>query len=326
MAFLGCAGGLPDGLLDALRACIDKDRPDRLADLLPMTRSDQLDQHNLLHQASWAGHTACVHLLLQHGADANLAHRKNGCTALHLAHLCQEVAGNPGETVAELVEAGADIDSEGSAKCGRTALEHAVQHQKLGMLQALTRHKARINLRALLIGVDVGCPDILRAMLEAGAEIGRANRGFWGPPLSKLIRSSDQLPPTSLMLMFQYLVEATVCKPRRVATKSMVTELKMLSRVGPPDYSLCLYRSCILNGLAPGISRVVGTQLGHLIEPGLVDEHVTSLQDICVSRIRSLLCAHRNVMFGLQILQLPLRLSDKIRLNHVFTSVLTEQS
>lgn len=143
---MGCMGSrLRDSVLLAAEEAIKDGEPGRLESLLNdpgllgssgLTCRELASRH-LLHQAAWLGHTACVRLLLKHGAQVDQPHRKNGCTPLHMAHLCTIDNTDPANTVRTLMEAGADINSLGSNKCGRHALYHAIQYQRLDSVQVL---------------------------------------------------------------------------------------------------------------------------------------------------------------------------------------------
>ena len=79
------------------------------------------------NQAAWFGFPRCVRMLLAHGADPEVPHRKNGCTPLHLAHFCTIDDTHPGGTIEALRNAGACVNNRGGVKCGKRAIDHAIQ-------------------------------------------------------------------------------------------------------------------------------------------------------------------------------------------------------
>jgi len=154
MALMGCVGSRArEALLLAAEDAVKESSAPRLQALLTAPgpggadglSAGELGQRHLLHQAAWLGHTACVRLLLDHGAVADEPHRKNGCTPLHLAHFCTIDNTDPAKTIRALTDAGADINNPGSAKCGRRPIDHAIQHQRLGSVRVLLSHGSQVN-------------------------------------------------------------------------------------------------------------------------------------------------------------------------------------
>jgi len=78
MALMGCVGSRArEALLLAAEEAVKESAAKRLEALLMapgpggsdgLSASDVAQRH-LLHQAAWLGHTACVRLLLEHGAE-----------------------------------------------------------------------------------------------------------------------------------------------------------------------------------------------------------------------------------------------------------------
>jgi len=78
MALMGCVGSRArEALLLAAEEAVKESAAKRLEALLTapgpggsdgLSASDVAQRH-LLHQAAWLGHTACVRLLLEHGAE-----------------------------------------------------------------------------------------------------------------------------------------------------------------------------------------------------------------------------------------------------------------
>jgi ankyrin repeat protein len=153
MALMGCIGSRArEALLLAAEEAVKESAASRLEALLVAPgpggadglSASELGQRHLLHQAAWLGHTACVRLLLEHGAPVDEPHRKNGCTPLHLAHFCTIDDTDPARTIRALTDAGADINNPGSTKCGRHPIDHAVQHQRLDSVRVLLSHGSQV--------------------------------------------------------------------------------------------------------------------------------------------------------------------------------------
>ena len=78
MALMGCVGSRArEALLLAAEEAVKESAAKRLEALLTAPgpggsdglSASELAQRHLLHQAAWLGHTACVRLLLEHGAE-----------------------------------------------------------------------------------------------------------------------------------------------------------------------------------------------------------------------------------------------------------------
>lgn len=149
MALRSCVGPrINEPLLNAIEEAVKDSALSRLHSLLSAgeATAEELAYKSVLHQAAWLGHTACVRLLLDHGALPDEPHRKNGCTPLHLAHFCTVLDDtNPGPTIRTLVAAGADINSPGGRRCGKVPIDHAIQHQKFDSVQVLLTEGAQVG-------------------------------------------------------------------------------------------------------------------------------------------------------------------------------------
>lgn len=112
------------GDCEALAALVDDD-PQLLG-------ARDADGSTPLHCASWKGHLAAVHLLLQRGADVHAVNANDhwGTTPLHAA-----AHANHREVVRALLEHGADPDSRDGS--GATPLAHTEFHRATAAAKVL---------------------------------------------------------------------------------------------------------------------------------------------------------------------------------------------
>jgi ankyrin repeat protein len=131
-------------------------------------------QETPLQLAVTAGHVAMTKFLLAKGADTD-ARDANGRTALMLAasrgHL---------ETMQALLAAGAKPDLEDES--GRTALSYAAERGHLETVKSLLAAKADPNAGKVLplhLAIHAKAAGVVQALLEAGADAGRAGQVTW---------------------------------------------------------------------------------------------------------------------------------------------------
>lgn len=336
---LACTGGrLPDTLLHAIEESIQEDVPHRLEQLLAndIVSSEDINKKNFLHQAAWCGFGGCVKVLLSHGADPNRPHRKNGCTALHLAHFCKTTVTNPKATIDLLVKAGARINCRGDVrKCGIPAMEHAIQHQRLDAVNELIAHNAVISLKAVLLSVEIARADILDLLLVSGGNCGhkRSPIHYWGTAFQKCLSIKIKKPKIWYKTMFISLAEASVCSPCNTKSQSNISdeELELLSfdlhntihctlsslAGDHPDLSLNLFVYLLRNGYRPDADVIAFVdQTLHVDYKVEYQSTTPSLKDLCVRQLRSCLSRCGNIVYGLRRLKLPTRVENLVLLRY----------
>lgn len=344
MALIGCVGARAahEALLLAVEEAVKEDSAARLETLLADVPSHmtghELNRKNLLHQAAWLGYPGCVRILLANGAHPDQPHRKNGCTPLHLAHFCTIEDTSPALTIHALLNAGANVNNAGSHKCGKCALEHAIQHQRLDAVRVLISAGASISLQSVLIAIDVANPQIVQLLLLAGGQCGRTvvAVAYWSQALHRVIYAPLKCPKECYKSMFKLLTQATVCAPtlpdeedeergasgeakggrrvRLLTHKLMIeNELKVIAR----DYvelAQYLYATLLRNGLVPAdTTRAFVRGLG--LAPDWYEEYTASaapLQDLSIRVLRNRLYTSGNIMYGIRRLTIPSRIADMI--------------
>ena len=126
--------------------------------------------------AASKGHTECIRILLQAGADVNAIGYKNH-TALTLSCLHRRC-----ESVQLLIESGADVNL--SLDHG-AALHVAVSEGSLTIVNILLRAGANVNVvdldyqTALMVAVMKGNLGCVKLLFQAGAEVRRDRYGYY---------------------------------------------------------------------------------------------------------------------------------------------------
>ncbi|XP_019481764.1 PREDICTED: B-cell lymphoma 3 protein [Hipposideros armiger] len=139
-----------------------------------------LDRHGqtAAHLACEHRSPACLRSLLDSAAPGTVdleARNYDGLTALHVA-----VNTECHEAVLLLLERGADIDAV-DIKSGRSPLIHAVENNKLSMVQLLLQHGANVNAQmysgssALHSASGRGLLHLVRMLVRSGADSGLKN-------------------------------------------------------------------------------------------------------------------------------------------------------
>jgi len=128
-----------------------------------------------LFLAAESGHTACVQILLAHGADPLLS-RKDSSHPLHAASLQGHVP-----CISLLLAQGANMDAR--TIMGETALHWAVKGGHTEAVKELLNWDAEVELKdntdstALHWAADYGYADIVQLLLDAGADVHA--QGMW---------------------------------------------------------------------------------------------------------------------------------------------------
>ena len=282
---------------------------------------EDINRAHLLHTAAWLGHTHCVQLLIEHGADPDQPHRKNGCTPLHLANFCTVDESHPKTTINALTDAGADVNSQGGEKCGIRAIDHAIQHQKFDSARELIVRGSTLSLQSLLTAVDVVNPELVELLLISGAQCGKMlpSIRLWGQPLNRVISTPLKSPRECYKRMFTIVVQATVCQPilsAQPAKSEKSTIEEDIKRVLEGNASVASYLlvHLIRNSFRPSQSLL---EACHEKCPGLewVDQFlssVPSMKDLCIRHVRSRLYLYGNIMYALEMLGVPQNLKDII--------------
>lgn len=331
---MGCTGS-QGTCLQAVEEAVKENALTRLSTLLAEARIsvNELDRKNLLHQAAWLGYPTCVRMLLETGTAPDEPHRKNGCTPLHLAHFCTVGETNPGPTIQTLVDAGASVNNPGSDKCGRLALDHAIQHQRLDSVNALLKAGSEISLQSILSAIDVASPQILHLLLTAGGDCGSHlnTTVFWGRPLNRVMYAPLKGPKECYRQMFNMLVQATVCRPcamYEVNGEEVGTEENNASASGPTSYpmieselkalakdcsdpTIYLYSHLIRNGYVP--SESIRNFMATITDTVWVDGYFKQpppLRDLCMRVSRSYIYTCGNIIYGVEKLKVPPRIRD----------------
>ena len=333
MAFLGCMGSRSqEALLKAVEEAVKENSHSRLRGLLGDDiglNAAVIDRKHLLHQAAWLGYPRCVQLLLENGANPDKHHRKNGCTPLHLAHFCTVEETNPKPTIEALLSFGASVNNLGSHKCGKHAIDHAIQHQRLDSLEILLAANSTVLLQSLLIAIDVANPQIAELLLNAGGQCGRMleNVLYWGQPLHRVLYSPRKEPKQCYKEMVKLFVQASLCKPIPQVTASsepstqmsnqhlmIESELRMMSR-DYVDLAHYVFGYLLRNGFQPSDS--IKTFMTHIGEIEWMDNYLcqpVNLRDLCIRVVRSYTYLSGNVIYGVSKLSLPQRIQDLILL------------
>ena len=345
MALIGCVGSRAhEALLSACEEAIREDSVSRLETILfeaPQLTGEDLNRKCLLHQASWLGYTGCVRLLISYGANPDAPHRKNGCTPLHLAHFCTIEDTSPVQTIQALTDAGANVNNAGSHKCGKCAIDHAIQHQRLDAVQALIDAGSNASLQSVLIAIDVANPQIIELLLLAGGDCGERldSTRFWSQALHRVIYTPLKCPKECYKSMFKLLTQATVANPiakeeepvelepeeggavggtptkkKRTQTYKLMieNELKVMAK----DYielSQYLYAMLIRNGFFP--TESIKGFMGGLGDIPWVEDYLTSpptLRDLTIRVVRACMYQSGNIVYGISKLDLPTRVKDMI--------------
>ena len=338
MALSGCVGSrLNDALLQTIEEAIKNDLSGKLENLLSdyAIPSGEINRKNLLHKATWLGFSKCVAVLLQHGADPNWPHRKNGCTPLHLAHMNTIDGTSPVFTVTALINAGASVNNKGSSKCGKIALDHAIEHQRLDSVQSLIDARCMITFQSVLNAIDIGNPQILKLLLISGGSCGNSldDTFFWGKALNRVINMPLKCPKEWYKSMFKLLADATVCFPivrgslekddlldsyanfHRIKLKNkhhsaIENELKVMAS-DYVDLTQYLYSFMIRNGYTPNES--VKSYMSGLGKIDWINDYISkpaTLKDSAVRVLRSCLNRSGNILYGMKMLAVPNRLND----------------
>ncbi|KAJ6437571.1 hypothetical protein O9K51_09777 [Purpureocillium lavendulum] len=156
--------------------------------LLQLGYSPGLKDNHLytpLWYAALAGHKSAVKLLLEAGADANVAApRFCGLTAL-------QVAAKEGrlDVLKELLAAGADVNASAAKLAGRTAVQAAAESGHLEVVNELLSAGADVNAAAVNVkgrtalqaAAEGGHLDVIEKLLTAGADINAAG----GPKIGR---------------------------------------------------------------------------------------------------------------------------------------------
>lgn len=323
MAFGSCVGARSyEALLQAVDEAVRDDVPARLERLLASVPAEALEGRHVLHQAAWLGHVGCVRLLLEHGADPEQSHRRNGCTPLHLAHFCTIEDSSPEQTIRALVAAGASVNSPGGRLCGMVSLDHAIQHQRQDSIEALLQAGAHVALPSLLIAIDVANPRILERLLRAGGQCGPPlpKTGFWGQPLHRVLYSPLKCPRECYKQMFRLFVQATVCQPpmdaavRPAGNVHLMIETELRTTTSDyVDLAQYLYAYLVRNGFCPtdSIKNFMNSH-GEITWISNYLRQPPPLRDLCVRTARTHLYHSGNILYGTDQLKLPARLKNLI--------------
>lgn len=344
---MGCVGSrAQEALIRAVDEAIKENSHSRLKVLLSdgFLSAVVINRKNFLHQAAWMGHPKCVQILLEHGANPDECHRKNGCTPIHLAHFCTVEDTNPQLTVKELLDAGGNVNNPGNQKCGKHPIDHAIQHQRLDAVQVLLNSGSMVTLQSVLISIDVANPQILELLLLSGAQCGKMlnNILFWGQPLHRVLYTPLKCPRECYKQMFQLLVQATICFPIPVPRTELASEgasegaegasepakhhqpsnqhlmieseLKALSK-DSVELTVYFYAYLLRNGFFP--TESIKNFMNSLNPVEWVDAYLSTpptLRDLSVRVVRSNTYLSGNVMFGVKQLNLPSRIRNLILL------------
>ena len=334
---LVCTGNrLSDSLQQAIKQSIQEGAAKQLEQLITTdaVSSQYINRKNFLHDAAWCGFPDCVQVLLSYGADVNLPQKRNGCTALHLANLCSNTQSNPKRTISLLIEAGANINSTGNvSKCGKTALHHAIEHQRLDSVKELANHSAFVSLKSVVLSIEIGNVEIVNMLLIAGGHCGkkRSPVHYWNSALQSCLSLKQKKPKTWYRSLFMLLTEATVCSPGTATTifdQSVTAEemellqydlhntiSRVLSSLACADHKelasyILLY--LVRNGYHPDNDVM---QQAYALHIDYIAEYLkspVSLVQLCVRTVRTCLSHTGNVLYGLEKLGLPSRLRDLI--------------
>ena len=329
MAFRACMGSPShDVTLSAAIDAIKENADERLLALLADGKlpPEVINKRHLVHRASWLGFDRCVRILLEAGADPDLAHRGNGCTPLHLAHFCQVEDTNPRATVAVLTSAGANVNNAGSEKCNHIPLEHAVQHQRIDAARVFIEAGSRVALQAVLAAIDVGRPDMVELLLTSGGQCGPHLPAeiFWGAPLRRVLHTPLKSPREAYKQMVRLFCQATICLPLSILNTEppswrcpgvVEAEMRALSRSHMdilPYLVACLTR----NGYVPtsAMTDLLGTLESWHHVTWLEDylAQPAPLQDLCIRVLRAHVYPSGNIIFGASRLPAPQKVKDAV--------------
>ena len=133
-----------------------------------------LGNKSALHYAAWRGGVEVVNVLIQNGADVNALDYQNE-NPLHLA--CY---GQPG-VVNVLIQAGADVNNRSSSETGSTPLLIATDEGKVNIMKALIQNGADVNaVNNYGDGVIHQCVfvkfEAVEVMIQAGVDINSLDR------------------------------------------------------------------------------------------------------------------------------------------------------
>ncbi|XP_014679678.1 PREDICTED: putative ankyrin repeat protein RF_0381 [Priapulus caudatus] len=141
--------------------------------------------------AAWEGAEAVVRMLLSHGADANAANCCGQTSLRHAAHYGQL------DTMLLLLEAGAD-PNVAETENGKTPLMEAARKGKEAVVQMLLSHGADANAAdsygetSLHHAAHYGQLHIMLLLLEAGADPNVAETQSGKTPLMKVMRECEE--------------------------------------------------------------------------------------------------------------------------------------
>jgi ankyrin repeat protein len=211
-------------------------------------RAGNLSEVQRLLDAAWAGNTAIAEFLIQHAADVNAHHREAGSTPLQYAVLTNRAdmvrlllkagaltAGSyrEGQSVLHmaaargsapiielLLDAKADLQALDSN--GNTPLDSAVLHGQTKAVEALLRHHANVRYvhpvdgrGALHEACMRGFPDLIRPLLDAGADITARDR-FGQTPLDIALDYKNASTVATVLRLGQKLKDS-----QRIAEEAM---------------------------------------------------------------------------------------------------------
>ena len=175
-----------------------------------------LDNYTAITVAILKKHTQCVNILIEAGADVNLANVSNGTTPLMNAAYTP----NP-EAIDLMIKKGADVNM--TSHDGSTALILASGIQQDVILPQGTEvnsKKYRNRVRRLLANLK-GSTECISLLIQAGADVNKTD----DHGRTALIRAAEQYNPKSIDLLLQAaadvnraaiygntpLMEATIC-------------------------------------------------------------------------------------------------------------------
>ncbi|KAL8964593.1 MAG: hypothetical protein Q9183_004348, partial [Haloplaca sp. 2 TL-2023] len=151
-----------------------------------------------LHKASCKGSIEILEMLVAHNADVNLdvepdfVNRCGVITALQWAAMLADEA-----TVRWLVAHGANIAVERDDSDFKSATHAAAYYGKIGNVKVLLELGGDVNLRGGHYGTCLqaaaagGYPNIVAALLDAGADINEHHVGYWGSALLAAIYNDE---------------------------------------------------------------------------------------------------------------------------------------
>ncbi len=155
-----------DNLIDAIK----QDRVDAVRKLLneqcDPNEPEDAEGNRPLHWAVFAHKTECVRLLLEAGADVNLASQKTGATPVMITPALFRHKNAPWGIVHKLLQTNCDINR--LSRAGKSTLHSAVQLGNVELVQVLLQYSVNIDVRdskkrtPVMYAALLSCADILQ--------------------------------------------------------------------------------------------------------------------------------------------------------------------